>query len=121
MLSMTERAAQHVRDIMRKQGKDNMALRVFVTGGGCSGLQYGMSLDEPKETDSIFESFGIRIITDPKSLPHIEDSRVDYEENLMGGGFKVENPQAVAACGCGTSFQTKTTQAASGGSCGSGH
>lgn len=120
MLTLTERAADEVRSIMGKQGKIDHALRVFVTGGGCSGLQYGMSIDEPKDSDQIYESFGLRIITDPKSLPHIDGSLVDYEESLMGGGFKLDNPQAVDACGCGHSFQTKTTQAASGGGCGSG-
>src|SRR4028119_1544753 len=110
---LTDRAAQEVSDILEQQGNpEGVALRVYVAGGGCSGLQYGMALDENvEEGDSFFEDKDIRVVIDPMSLKYITGSVVDYVETAMGGGFKVENPNAVKACGCGSSFSTADDEA----------
>ncbi len=125
-ITLTDRAAQEVRDILEQQGNPtDVSLRIYVAGGGCSGLQYGMALDENvEEGDAFFEDKAIRVVIDPMSLKYITGSVVDYVETAMGGGFKVENPNAVKACGCGSSFSTEddeSGQTLTGGcgSCGS--
>ncbi len=125
-ITLTDRAAQEVRDILEQQGNPtDVSLRIYVAGGGCSGLQYGMALDENvEEGDAFFEDKEIRVVIDPMSLKYITGSVVDYVETAMGGGFKVENPNAVKACGCGSSFSTEddeSGQTLTGGcgSCGS--
>ena len=125
-ISLTERAAQEVRDILEQQGDpDDVSLRIYVAGGGCSGLQYGMALDENvEEGDQFFNDQDIRVVIDPMSLKYIRGSIVDYVETPMGGGFKVENPNAVRSCGCGSSFTTEEDAAGQTltggcGSCGS--
>ena len=125
-ITLTERAAQEVRDILEQQGDpDDVALRIYVAGGGCSGLQYGMALDENvEEGDQFFTDRDIRVVIDPMSLKYIHGSVVDYVETPMGGGFKVENPNATKSCGCGSSFTTDEDaagQTVTGGcvSCGS--
>ena len=82
-----------------------MGLRVGVRGGGCSGFQYALALDERKEDDQVFEYEGIPVIVDPASLSYVDGSEVDYTESLMGSGFEVHNPNVVASCGCGSSFR----------------
>ncbi len=125
-IRLTDRAAQEVTDILEQQGNPtDVALRIYVAGGGCSGLQYGMALDENvEEGDSFFEDNNVRVVIDPMSLKYIAGSVVDYVETPMGGGFKVENPNAVKSCGCGSSFSTEddaSGQTLTGGcgSCGS--
>jgi iron-sulfur cluster assembly accessory protein len=125
-ISLTDRAAQEVRDILEQQGNpEDVALRIYVAGGGCSGLQYGMALDENvEEGDAFFFDKEIKVVIDPMSLKYITGSIVDYVETAMGGGFKVENPNAVRACGCGSSFSTEDDEAGQTltggcGSCGS--
>ena len=111
MITVTEAAARKLRQVMEEKGvAETHALRVFVTGGGCGGMQYGMTFDDkPREDDEVYEQHGIRIIVDPVSLFYIDGSRIDYVDNLMGGGFHIENPNAVATCGCGSSFRTAQT------------
>src|ERR671915_485786 len=108
-ITLTDRAAQEVLDILEQQGgEEELALRIYVAGGGCSGLQYGMALDENvEEGDQFFSERGIRVVIDPMSLKYIQGSIVDYVETPMGGGFKVENPNATRSCGCGSSFTTE--------------
>ena len=125
-ITLTDRAAQEVKDILEQQGNPtDVALRIYVAGGGCSGLQYGMALDENvEEGDQFFAHSDVRIVIDPMSLKYIAGSVVDYVETAMGGGFKVENPNAVKSCGCGSSFSTEddaSGQTLTGGcgSCGS--
>ena len=125
-ISLTERAAQEVRDILEQQGNpDDVSLRIYVAGGGCSGLQYGMALDEnTEEGDAFFTDRDVRVVIDPMSLRYITGSVVDYVETPMGGGFKVENPNATKSCGCGSSFSTEEgydgpTVTTGCGSCGS--
>ena len=118
MITLTDRAATELKDLMSSQNKGNAALRVWVAGGGCSGLSYGMALDEnePEADDKVFENDGVKLIIDSLSLGYMEGSSVDYVEDVLGGGFKIENPNATSSCGCGSSFKTE----GSGGGCGSG-
>jgi iron-sulfur cluster assembly accessory protein len=116
---LTDRAVTELKDLMAGQEKSSSALRVWVAGGGCSGLQYGMALDDgqPEDGDQIFEQEGLKIFVDDLSLKYMEGASVDYVDDTLGGGFKIENPNAVSSCGCGSSFQTEEGQ---GGGCGSG-
>lgn len=121
MITLTDRAACELKELMIQENKTNAYLRVWVAGGGCSGLQYGMALDdgEPEDGDQAFENEGVRVLVDDLSLRYMVGSTVDYVDDPMGGGFKIENPMATKSCGCGSSFQTEDGQA-SGGGCGSG-
>jgi iron-sulfur cluster assembly accessory protein len=120
-LTLTASAAEMVKDLISQQDRDDLALRVYVAGGGCSGLQYGMALDENIEPDDqLFETSGVKVVVDSQSLRYISGSIVDYVDTGMGGGFKVENPNSTGGCGCGSSFSTEEGATASGGGCGSG-
>lgn len=115
---LSERAATEIKNLFEDQGIENAALRVFVSGGGCSGLQYGMAIaEEVEEGDVEFEQHGVRVLVDNLSINYIEGANIDYVEDAMGGGFKIDNPNAVSGCGCGSSFSTEEGQ---GGGCGSG-
>src|SRR5256714_14992468 len=105
MVTLTDIAAQKVGEFLSTQEQAEAGLRVAVRGGGCSGFQYQLALDEQREGDRIFEYDGIRIIVDEMSLRYVDGSTVDYTESLMGAGFQVNNPNVVAACGCGSSFR----------------
>jgi iron-sulfur cluster assembly accessory protein len=122
-ITLTQSAADKLLGIMNEKGlRDTHALRVFVSGGGCSGLQYGMTFDSsPRETDTVFEQFGLRVIVDERSLPYVHGANIDYSDSLMGGGFQIENPNAASSCGCGHSFRTKDQAGngeGGGGGCG---
>lgn len=120
VVSLSDTAATEIKNLFESQGVDNAALRVFVSGGGCSGLQYGMAIaDEVEEGDLEFEQHGVRILIDPYSVNYLKGASVDYVEDPMGGGFKIDNPNAVSSCGCGSSFATEDG-AGGGGGCGSG-
>lgn len=120
ILSITPTAAEKVRELLEQENDPSLALRIFVAGGGCSGLQYGMTLDEEQDGDTTVEQSGIKVLVDEMSLGYINGSQIDYVDSLMGAGFTVNNPNAVSSCGCGHSFKT-----ADGGgearSCGCGH
>ncbi len=122
---ITEMAAAEVKSLVEQQDRDDLALRVYVAGGGCSGLQYGMALDENIEPgDEVFETSGIRCVVDSTSLRYLTGSVVDFIHTDMGGGFKIENPNAVKSCGCGSSFSAGEEGAdgldtSAGGGCGS--
>ena len=104
---MTPVASAKVRDLLVEQDNPDLALRVYVAGGGCSGLQYGMALDDSMmEGDTLVELDGIRVVIDSESLSFIDGSQIDYVDSLMGAGFTVNNPNAVSTCGCGHSFRT---------------
>lgn len=104
MLTLTKNAADRVGLIARKQGKPAI-LRLSVEGGGCSGFQYKFDLDEgPDADDSVSETDGVKLVVDPVSLDLLAGSTVDYVESLSGAAFRVENPNAAAGCGCGSSF-----------------
>jgi iron-sulfur cluster assembly protein len=107
MVTITDKGAEKVREFLSAQEADLAlaGLRVGVRGGGCSGFQYQLAFDEQREDDAVFESHGLKLLVDNASLPYVRGSVIDYEENLQGAGFKVENPNVVAACGCGSSFR----------------
>ena len=102
MISLSENAATKIKQLVAE--KPGAGLRVKVVGGGCSGLQYRMELDEAKERDKIFERDGARLIVDKKSFLYLNGSELDYGEELMSAGFKVVNPNVKRTCGCGESF-----------------
>ena len=107
MINLTPVAADKLKNIMSDKGLDNHVLRVFVAGGGCSGLSYGMTFAEGSEPgDQVFEVNGVKVIVDPASFSYLDGATVDYVDSLMGGGFRIENPNAVQTCACGSSFQT---------------
>ena len=108
IVELTPKAAAELKLYLQKQGKPEAALRIFITAGGCSGLSYGMVVDEKlTDDDFVITVDGARVAVDRSSAPFITGSTVDYRsEKLMGGGFVVSNPNAVSTCGCGESFRT---------------
>src|ERR1700761_2040159 len=106
LIKVTENAAKKVGALLTKQGRAQGVLRVAVVGGGCSGLQYKMDLqDAPANRDILVESAGIRVVVDPKSALYVTGSELDYVDALQEGGFKVKNPNAATSCSCGESFR----------------
>jgi iron-sulfur cluster assembly protein len=107
MITFTDKGAEKVQDFLASQGAaiDTSGLRVGVRGGGCSGFQYALAFDTQRDDDEVFEDHGLRILVDRPSLPYVRGAVVDYVEGLQGAGFKVENPNVTAACGCGSSFR----------------
>ena len=105
----TPKGAEKVREFLESQGADvtSAGLRVGVRGGGCSGFQYQLAFDDQHEGDAIFEDQGLRILVDAQSLPYVDGSQIDYVDSLQGAGFQVNNPNVVAACGCGSSFRVE--------------
>src|SRR3954454_21563658 len=101
---LTDVAAQKIGTLLSDEEHANAGLRVAVRGGGCSGFQYQLALDEQRAGDKIFDHDGIRIIVDELSLRYVDGSTVDYTESLMGAGFQVQNPNVVASCGCGSAL-----------------
>ena len=109
-------AADKIRSLLSERNLTGHGLRVFVAGGGCSGMQYGMAIEkEPGEFDSIIETHGVKVFIDPTSMMYLSGASIDYVDSLMGGGFRIENPNAVSTCGCGHSFRTSGQAAASSG------
>jgi iron-sulfur cluster assembly protein len=126
VITLSERAAAEIKTLLEEQGTPDAALRVWVAGGGCSGLQYGMAIDEaqPEDGDQILGDQGVKIYLDNLSLPYMKGSVVDYVDDVLGGGFKIENPNAVKSCGCGSSFESGDEEhpgldTRKGGGCGS--
>jgi iron-sulfur cluster assembly accessory protein len=122
-IMLTESAVSTVRNLLVQKNVPDYGLRVFVSGGGCSGMQYGMALEgEARPYDHVIESEGVKVFIDPTSMMYLEGSTIDYEDNLMGGGFRIDNPNAVSSCGCGHSFKTEgqAGPSSSGGGCGCG-
>ena len=105
-VKLTDTAAEKIRELVSANQNDQ-ALRVAVKGGGCSGFQYALALDAPKPEDHVFENKGVAVIVDKVSMQFCFGSEVDYVDGLQGAGFTVNNPNVVAACGCGSSFQVK--------------
>jgi iron-sulfur cluster assembly accessory protein len=105
LIRVTESAAKRVGSLLQRQGRPNGVLRVAVVGGGCSGLQYKMDLqDQPANRDFLVESGGIKVVVDPKSALYVAGSELDFVDALQDGGFKVKNPNAASSCSCGESF-----------------
>ena len=107
MITLSDRGAEKVREFLTQQGQvaEMAGLRVGVRGGGCSGFQYQLAFDNRRDNDEVFESHGIKLLVDRTSLPYIKGAEVDYLDGLTGAGFQVNNPNVVAACGCGSSFR----------------
>jgi iron-sulfur cluster assembly protein len=107
MITITDKGAEKVREFLAGADADvsSAGLRVAVRGGGCSGFQYQLAFDEVRPEDKVFEDHGLKLLCDAASLPFVRGSVIDYEESLQGAGFKVNNPNVVAACGCGSSFR----------------
>jgi len=107
-ITLSEKAAEKVKELLAEQPDGaEQALRVAVRGGGCSGFQYALAFDAPKETDHRFEHEGVAVVVDKTSMQFVFGSEVDWVDGLQGAGFSVNNPNVVAACGCGSSFQVK--------------
>ena len=107
MIHVTETAAGKINELLTEEGKVGSGLRVFVQGGGCSGFQYGLMIDEGEgdpASDQVFEVNGVRLFVDPISLRYLQGAEVDFVDNHMGGGFTIKNPNAKSTCGCGSSF-----------------
>lgn len=107
MINVTETAASRISELLVEEGRLGAGLRVFVQGGGCSGFQYGLMIDEGEgdaESDQVFEVNGVKLLVDPISLRYLSGAEVDFVDNNMGGGFTIKNPNATSTCGCGQSF-----------------
>ena len=120
-MTVTPAAVDVIRNLLVQREIPNHALRVFVSGGGCSGMQYGMAFEEnAKDFDQTLEVDGVRLIVDPTSMMYLQGATIDFVDSLMGGGFRIDNPNAVSSCGCGHSFKTANDAGAeSAAGCGS--
>lgn len=118
ILNVTAGAATKIKELLVAREMEDHALRVFVSGGGCSGLQYGMAIEpNTEETDTVVETDGIRLVVDNISIEYLNGANIDYIDDIMGGGFRIDNPNATSTCGCGTSFKTGSSEGAGGGGC----
>ncbi len=107
-VTLSDTAAAKIQELLGSGGDaEGQALRVAVRGGGCSGFQYALALDQPKDDDHVFDHAGVSVVVDKVSMQFVFGSEVDYVDGLQGAGFTVNNPNVVAACGCGSSFQVK--------------
>jgi len=114
MIDVTPIAVEKLENLFEEKGVPNYGLRVFVSGGGCSGLQYGMAFEEKaQDGDQVFEKEGLTVFIDPISFPYLTGAKIDYVDSPMGGGFNIENPNAASTCGCGQSSRTE----GNGGGC----
>ena len=104
-LLFTDNAAAKVKQLIEEEGSSDLKLRVFVSGGGCSGFQYGFTFDEQQaEDDTVIEKDGVKLLVDPMSFTYLAGSEIDYQEGLNGAQFVIKNPNATSTCGCGSSF-----------------
>ena len=105
VITVTEAAATKIRELLAEEGKADSGLRVFVQGGGCSGFQYGLMIEESGGVgDQQYESNGVRLFVDPVSISYLRGAEVDFVDTITGGGFTIKNPNATSTCGCGSSF-----------------
>ena len=105
LITVTEAAAGKIRELLTEEGKTESGLRVFVQGGGCSGFQYGLMIEEAGGVgDQLLESNGVRLFVDPVSVSYLRGAEVDFVDTITGGGFTIKNPNASSTCGCGSSF-----------------
>ena len=107
MINVTSLAAEKIQELLTEENKAEAGLRVFVQGGGCSGFQYGLMIEEGEgatDADQTIESNGVRLFVDPISVRYLKGAEVDFVDNLAGGGFTIRNPNAKSTCGCGSSF-----------------
>ena len=106
MINVSETAAAKITELLTEENKSGSGLRVFVQGGGCSGFQYGLMIEENGQGsgDQVYESHGIKLFVDPISVRYLKGAEVDFVDNNAGGGFTIKNPNAKSTCGCGSSF-----------------
>jgi iron-sulfur cluster insertion protein len=105
MLNISDSATKKIKEVIDEEGNDDLKLRIFVQGGGCSGFQYGFTLDEKAEEDDFsFEKNGVQVLVDPMSMQYLQEAEIDYEKTLTSAEFKIKNPNVTATCGCGSSF-----------------
>jgi iron-sulfur cluster insertion protein len=105
LITVTEAAAAKIRELLSEEGKAESGLRVFVQGGGCSGFQYGLMIEESGGVgDQLYQSNGVRLYVDPVSISYLKGAEVDFVDTITGGGFTIKNPNATSTCGCGQSF-----------------
>jgi len=108
LITVTDKAAEKIKEFMQQESEKAEYLRVYVQGGGCSGLSYGMGFEtKPEEDDTIIEENGVKLLVDSYSQEHLNGANVDYIESLMGSGFKINNPNVTKSCSCGHSFSTE--------------
>jgi iron-sulfur cluster assembly protein len=108
LITVTPKAAEKIVEFMKEEADSPEYLRVYVQGGGCSGLSYGMGFEKaPEEDDLVLEENGVKLIVDSYSVDHLKGANVDYIESLMGSGFKINNPNVTKSCSCGHSFSTE--------------
>jgi iron-sulfur cluster assembly accessory protein len=113
VVSLSDAAASKLRELTKDETNPDIGLRVYVYSGGCSGFRYGMMLeDAPTPEDQVLDASGIKVYVDGQSISLLQGSQIDYVDTLMGAGFTVNNPNAVAACGCGSSFRTADDEGA---------
>ena len=106
-INLSARAVRKVRELVAEEENDNLKLRVYITGGGCSGFQYGFTFDQTIEDgDSAVENRGVTLVVDPMSVQYLMGAEIDYKEDLQGAQFVIRNPNASTTCGCGSSFNT---------------
>ncbi len=119
-ITITPAAANAVQDLLNKKKLEGYALRVYISGGGCSGFQYGMALEgQIRPTDIVIDQNGVKVVVDEISIDYLRGANIDYVDEIMGSGFKIENPNAVSTCGCGSSFRTSgSAEHESSGGCG---
>jgi len=114
-VSLTQPAVEAVRDVITKKNLQGYALRLYISGGGCSGYQYGLALDNNiLAEDSVIETDGIKLIVDEVSIKYLQGATVDYVEGLTNSGFKINNPNAVSSCNCGQSFNSESSEGCTG-------
>ena len=108
-LMFSDAAAEKVRELIAEEGNPGLKLRVYISGGGCSGFQYGMMIEENPQAagDQVFESHGVKLFVDPISVQYLKNAEVDFIDTVTGGGFTIKNPDAKSTCGCGSSFSTE--------------
>jgi len=112
MITVTESAVKQLQSILADDPEAaGKGLRILVERGGCAGLQYGMALDAPRQGDSIVERDGVQVLVDEESAKFLDGSTIDYTDGLTGAGFRIQNPNAVRSCGCGTSFEPSESEA----------
>jgi iron-sulfur cluster insertion protein len=105
MINVSPTAATKINELLAEEQKDGSGLRVFVQGGGCSGFQYGLMIEEQgSDNDQVFESNGVKLFVDPISIRYLTGAEVDFVDTVTGGGFTIKNPNATSTCGCGSSF-----------------
>lgn len=109
MINVSETAAAKITELLAEENKTGSGLRVFVQGGGCSGFQYGLMIEESGQSssDQVFESNGVTLFVDPISIRYLTGAEVDFVDTITGGGFTIKNPNATSTCGCGQSFSAE--------------